>query len=161
ASRLGTRYGERPTLIAAASVTAGSMVLLALGAWNSSVIVVVGGLLLGGWAWGHAQPAMVAVMANSVEPGDFGVATSLQQTATQMGSVLSVGLLTAIAADATTAGPYAEAYLVTAAFATARAGVATRVRPSERLVATAVVAEDEIEPFGVAREEFTPRAGST
>jgi MFS family permease len=161
ASRLGSRFGERPTLIASASVTAGSMVLLALGAWNGSVTVVVGGLLLGGWAWGHAQPAMVAVMANSVEPDDFGVATSLQQTATQMGSVVSVGLLTAIAADATTRGPYAEAYLVTAAFATAGAGVATRVRSSERLVATGLVGEDEMEPFAVVREEFTPRAGST
>jgi sugar phosphate permease len=144
-------------LIAAGSVTAGSMVLLALGAWKSSVTVVVGALLLGGWAWGHAQPAMVAVMANSVEQHDFGLATSLQQTATQMGSVLSVGLLTAIAADATSPGPYAEAYLVTAAFATAGAGVACRIRAPERLVATALVGEDEMESFGLVEEEFKTR----
>jgi predicted MFS family arabinose efflux permease len=157
ASRVGSRFGERPTLIAAGSVTAGSMVLLALGAWKSSVTVVVGALLLGGWAWGHAQPAMVAVMANSVEQHDFGLATSLQQTASQMGSVLSVGLLTAIAADATSPGPYAEAYLVTAAFATAGAAVACRIRAPERLVATALVGEDELESFGVVEEEFQTR----
>src|SRR5207253_1758968 len=57
ASRIGSRFGERPTLISAAFVTAGSMVLLALGAWEGSVTVVIGALLLGGWAWGHAQPA--------------------------------------------------------------------------------------------------------
>jgi MFS family permease len=161
ASRLGRRFGERPILIVAASAIAGSMVLLALGAWNGSVTVVVGALLLGGWAWGHGQPAMVAVMANSVEQSDFGVATSLQQTATQMGSVLSIGLLTAIVADATSRGPYAEAYLMTAAFAVVGTGVATRLRPSERLVATALVGEDEMEPLVVVEEQFTPRTGST
>jgi sugar phosphate permease len=137
------------------------MLLLGLGAWKSSVTVVVGALLLGGWAWGHAQPAMVAVVANSVESNDFGLATSLQQTATQMGSVLSVGLLTAIAADATRPGPYAEAYVVTAAFATAGAVVATQVRASERLVATGLVGGDEVEPLAVVRDEFTPRSEPT
>jgi hypothetical protein len=104
---------------------------------------------------------VVAVIANSVEPSDFGLATSLQQTATQMGSVFSVGLVTAIAAGATTAGPYAEAYVVAALFTAAAAVVASRVRASGGLVATAQAGEDLMQPFAGAEEELTPRTGTT
>jgi predicted MFS family arabinose efflux permease len=161
ASRLGSRFGERRTLIVSATVTAGSMVLLGVGAWNGNVAVVVSALLLGGLAFGHAQPAVVAVIANSVEPSDFGLATSLQQTATQMGSVFSIGLVTAIAAGATTAGPYAEAYVVAALFSAVAAAVASRVRASRSLGAPAPDGEDLMLPFAGVEEELTPRTGTT
>ena len=160
ASRLGSRFGERPTLIVSSAVTAVSMVLLGAGAWDGNIAVVVSALLLGGLAFGHAQPAVVAVIANSVEPSDFGLATSLQQTATQMGSVFSIGLVTAIAAGATTAGPYTEAYVVAAVLATAATAVASRVRRSATGVTAAVAGEDLMQPFAVLEEELTPRTGT-
>jgi MFS family permease len=158
ASRLGTRFGERRILIVAAMVTAGGMLLLSLGAWSESLGIIVAALLLSGWAFGHAQPAMVAVMANAADESDFGLATSLQQTANQMGSVFGLGLVTAIAADATTPGPFARTYFVTAAFAVVGAVIASRVTSSERFIATGLVGEDDSEQAVVVEEEFRRRA---
>jgi len=156
ASRLGLRFGERPVLIVSSFVTAAGMVLLSVGAWTGEIGIIVGALLLGGWAWGHVQPAMVAVMANAASEADFGLATSLQQTANQMDSVVGLGLVTAMAANATTPGPFAHAYLVAAAFALVGAFVAWRVRGPERLVATNFVSEDATEPW-IVEEEFSAR----
>ena len=158
ASRLGVRFGERRILICATFMTAVGMAILALGAHHQAIAVIVGGMLLSGASFGHAQPAMVTVMANAADEEDFGLATSLQQTSNQIGSVVGLGLATALAANATTTGPFTWAFLLSAGLAVLAAVVATRVRPSERLIATGMVAEDTGEPSIIVAEEFSRRA---
>ena len=156
ASRLGTRFGERRVLHYAVLVVTAGLVLLAFGASAASLALLVPGMIVSGLAWGHAQPAMVAVIANAVDEGDFGLATSLQQMANQVGAVIGLGLMTAVAANATTRGPFTLSYLIAVALGAAGAAVVFRVRGPVRLVATGLFAEDEVEPIPVLREQFSP-----
>ena len=114
AGRLGMRFGEGRLVRWAAAGVAGSFALLALGARLESTIVITVALGLGGWAFGHVQPGLVVAIGNAVDERDLGTATSLQQTANQIGAVVGMGLFTSLAADATTARPFALVYLLAA-----------------------------------------------
>jgi MFS family permease len=114
ASRWGQRFGERRMVVAAAAALAVVMASMSVGALATSVIAISVALPLSGWAFGHAQPGLVSAMGHAVDERDFGLATSLQQTANQIGAVVGIGLFTALAGDATTAGPFAVVYVLTA-----------------------------------------------
>lgn len=114
ASRLGVRFGELPIMVVSSVAIGIGMGLLALGAATQYLAVVILALVATGWANGHASPAGVAIIANSVEPDSFGIASSLQQMASQTGAVLGIGLFTALAADSERAGPFAICYLIAA-----------------------------------------------
>jgi MFS family permease len=131
ASRLGGRFGERLVLIGGALATSIGMFILCVGAAEESLAFIVAGLLFSGFAFGHVQPAMVTVMANAADEKDFGLATSLQQTSNQMGAVFGLGVVTALAANATHSGPFATTYLLTAGLAVIGAVAASRVSSSE------------------------------
>jgi MFS family permease len=128
ASRLGTRFGEKPVLQGACVVMAGGMVLLAVGSAGLAIWLVVVGLIVSGLAFGNAQPGTITVMANAVTETEFGLATSLQQTTGQIGGVLGLGMLTALAADATRPAPFTTGFLITAGLAVAGAVTASRIR---------------------------------
>lgn len=115
ASLMSQRFGERRVAIVAGAFVVVAIAGLGLGANSEALAIVIGSLFVTGVAWGHFQPAILAVIGNSVDPFDLGFATSLQQTANSIGGVTGTGLLTAIAADATTRGPYVNAYLMSAA----------------------------------------------
>lgn len=117
ASRWGQRFGERRMVVVSTAALALVMASMSIGALTTSVIAIAIALPLSGWAFGHAQPGLLSAMGHAVEPRDFGLATSLQQTANQIGAVVGIGLFTALAGDATTAGPFALVYLLTAACA--------------------------------------------
>jgi len=114
AGRLGVRFGERRLLVGASLGVASGMLLLAFGSHSKVLAIVVLALVLTGWANGHANPAAVAMVANSVDQQDFGLATSLQQMASQVGSVAGIGLFTAIAANAVSSGPFTTAFVIAA-----------------------------------------------
>lgn len=117
ASRWGQRFGERKMVVAAAAGLGLVMASMSLGALTTSVVAIAVALPFSGWAFGHAQPGLVSAMGHAVEEQDFGLATSLQQTANQIGAVVGIGLFTALAGDATTEGPFVVVYLLTAACA--------------------------------------------
>jgi MFS family permease len=142
AARLGRRYGEGRLLVVAAASVAVGMGVLAGGASIQAIAVVIGALILSGWAFGHAQPALVAVMANAVDETHFGTATSLQQTANQIGSVVGLGLISAMAADASTSGPFVRAYLVTAGLAATCALAAMFCRSTHPTMALEALIEE-------------------
>jgi MFS family permease len=156
ASRLGTRWGEQRVLRYSVVGVTGGLLLLALGASAGSLAVLIPGMVVSGWAWGHAQPAMVAVVANAVDEDDFGLATSLQQMANQVGAVIGLGLISAIAANATTRGPFTGSYLIAGGLGVAAAVVVSRVRGPSKLVAIGVFGEDEVEALPILREQFSP-----
>jgi MFS family permease len=131
ASRLGGRFGERRLVLWAALALAGILGLLAVGAATTSVAVLVVALAASGWAYGHVQPGLLSAMGGSVREADFGLATSLQQTASQIGAVVGIGAFTAVAADATTPGPFVAVYLVAAGLALTCALIISRLRSAD------------------------------
>ncbi|MCW2621654.1 MAG: major facilitator superfamily 1 [Frankiales bacterium] len=128
ASRLGRRFDERRLVLWAALALALVLGVLAVGAATTSVAVLVVGLAASGWAYGHVQPGLLSAMGGSVREEDFGLATSLQQTASQIGAVVGIGAFTAVAADATTPGPFVVVYVAAAVMALICALVISRLR---------------------------------
>jgi MFS family permease len=139
AGRLGIRFGERKMVIGSCIALAAIMCLLSLAAITTTVVVLIIALSLSGFAFGNAQPGLISAMGHSVSEEDFGLATSLQQTANQIGGVVGIGLFAAIAADATTPGPFAFVYLITAGLSVACALIAFRLRDSRSRSATVQV----------------------
>jgi MFS family permease len=136
AGHVGVRYGERRLLVVACLTLSLAMVMLSGAAVAESLPALIVVLSLSGLAFGAAAPALVAAVSGAVAESDFGLAVSLQQTASQIGAVVGISLFSAIAADATTAGPFAFVYLLTAGLALATAligvGLARRPRPAPR-----------------------------
>ena len=120
--------------------------VLAVGAALQSTLLIVVCLAASGWAFGHVQPGLMATMGNAVDEDSFGLATSLQQTANQIGSVVGIGLFTAIAADATTSGPFVVVYLLAGACALVVAAVGSRATEHDGVLAAAAVVDDGSEP---------------
>jgi MFS family permease len=112
--RLGMRFGERRVVVWACIGLSAVMALMAVGASIESVVVIAICLPLSGWAVGHSTPGLVSAMGHTVRDADMGLATSLQQTANQIGAVVGIGLFTALAANAVTSGPFVVVYLSTA-----------------------------------------------
>jgi MFS family permease len=133
AGRLGVRHGERKLVVVASAGLALVLALMAVGAAIESVVVIAVALPLSGWALGHAQPGLVSAMGHAVRAEDFGVAVSLQQTANQIGSVVGIGLFTALAADSTTEGPFVLVFVLTAACAAAAAVIALGMHDSHAI----------------------------
>ncbi|MGX7678884.1 MFS transporter [Jatrophihabitans sp. DSM 45814] len=147
AGRLGVRYGERRIVIYACTALAVIMCLMAAGAASTTLLIIGLALPLSGWAFGHAQPGLVSAMGHAVHEEDFGLATSLQQTSNQIGSVVGIGLFTALAANSTTTGPFVLVYLLTAGCAMAAALISTRMRDGHALTAhTPAPVDDGSEP---------------
>ncbi|MCU1689702.1 MAG: putative efflux rane protein [Jatrophihabitantaceae bacterium] len=112
AGRLGVRIGERRLLVGACVALAAMMGLMAVGAATTTLAIMVVALSLSGFAFGSGQPALTSAVGHGMRSEDFGLASSLQQTSNQIGSVVGIGLFTAIAADATEPGPYVVTYFV-------------------------------------------------
>jgi MFS family permease len=127
AGRLGIRFGERTMVVSSCAALALVMCLLSFAAATTSIALVVVALVLSGLAFGCAQPGLVSAMGHAVSEHDFGVATSLQQTANQIGGVVGIGLFASIAADATTPAPFAYAFLLTAGVSVLSAVIAIRL----------------------------------
>lgn len=127
AGRLGVRIGERRLLVSACLGLSAMMGLMAVGAATTTLAVLVVALSASGFAFGSGQPALTSSVGHGVESDDFGLASSLQQTANQIGSVVGIGLFTAIAADATVTGPFVATYVVAVALCLGAAGVCLRV----------------------------------
>jgi MFS family permease len=160
ASRLGMRHGERKVAVWGAIALASVFAFMGFAAATSSIFALVLALGASGWAFGHVQPSLLAIMSNSVSEENFGLATSLQQTAGQIGSVFGLGLFTALAADSLTAGPFVVTYLLSGglallAAATIRWAMGTRSDHDD--VVTAAVAEDDGEMVPVIPDLFVHR----
>ncbi|WP_420497212.1 MFS transporter [Parafrankia sp. FMc2] len=124
ASWLGTRLGPRLLASIAGGVYALALILLAYGTMAGVLWVVIVGLIFSGLAFGHAQPPLIVIASHGASESNFGLVTSLQQTAGQIGGVVGTSLLSALVADTLDPGPFAVSYLIAAGFAMlAAAGV--------------------------------------
>lgn len=125
ASRIGMRIGERQLAVVAATVMSAGMAALGVGAGTELIAVVLLSMVLSGFAFGHGQPSMLTLAGNAVESEHFGLVTSLQQTAGQIGAVTAMGAAAAIIGDSTASGPFAFAYGMAAVLALVAAGAAS------------------------------------
>jgi len=140
ASRAGMRLGERRTATLAGVAMAIGAGVLALGSAGQVIVIVVAGMVLSGLAFGHAQPSILAIAGNAVEDEHFGLVTSLQQTAGQIGGVTVMSFMTALVGDTEAAWTFATAFVVAAGLAAGGSVVSARAlgaRRARRLVAAA------------------------
>jgi MFS family permease len=157
ASRLGMRHGERKVAVVGAMALAVVFGIMAVGAATTSIGILVVSLALSGWTFGHVQPSLLAIMSNSVDEEHFGLATSLQQTAGQIGSVFGLGLFTALAADSVKAGPFVVTYALSGVLALVAALIVSRARSGNDDVVTFAFAVDDGEVAPVSHEQFIHR----
>jgi MFS family permease len=110
--QLGSRYGERSMIVAGSALVFLAMGSFALGAALEALAPIVGGLVLAGLGMGLAQPSLTTMVASDVAREDHGIAVSSMSTATGIGAVAGVSILTALCADVGTATSYRDGYLL-------------------------------------------------
>ena len=94
--RVSSRIGERNAGIIGACAVVASMLLLSQIDVGASDLLIVFGLSLSGIGLGISSPALTALLANSVDNKDLGVASAMQQLLNQMGAVLGAAIMIGI-----------------------------------------------------------------
>ena len=94
--RVSLRIGERNAGIIGACAVVASMLLLSQIDVGASDLLISFGLSLSGIGLGISSPALTALLANSVDNKDLGVASAMQQLLNQMGAVLGAAIMIGI-----------------------------------------------------------------
>jgi MFS family permease len=94
--RISSRIGERNAGVVGACAVLISMLILSQINLGSSDLMIAFGLSLSGVGLGISAPALTALLANSVEDHDLGVASAMQQLLNQMGAVLGAAVMIGI-----------------------------------------------------------------
>lgn len=94
--RIAIRIGERNAGVIGAIAVMCSMLMLSQIDLGSSDLFIAVGLSLSGAGLGIASPALTALLANSVEVADLGVASAVQQLLNQMGAVLGAAVMVGV-----------------------------------------------------------------
>ena len=94
--RVSLRIGERNAGIIGACAVVASMLLLSQIDVGASDLLITFGLSLSGIGLGISSPALTALLANSVDNKDLGVASAMQQLLNQMGAVLGAAIMIGI-----------------------------------------------------------------
>jgi MFS family permease len=93
AGYLAVRIGERVSAVAGAFFLTGSLALFALLDPSTKAWIVVVALALSGLGMGTSMPSSSSVMANEVQPSEFGVMSAAQLLAMQVGEVAGIQVL--------------------------------------------------------------------
>ncbi len=109
---LASKYGERPIAIIGAISIATALVLLGTSATTEIIALVVVALLIQGIGNGFSQPPITAVMSNSVDETDLGVAAAAQRMTFQVGTAMGITIMTAVYGGTEQAADFRTAYLV-------------------------------------------------
>jgi MFS family permease len=114
---IATRIGERSMVVIGLAGVVLAMASFALGARSESIVLIGGGLLVAGLAFGLSQPSISAIVGNSVDEHSFGIASSAAQMAASIGAVSGISVLTALTADSATPEVFFDGYLLGGAVA--------------------------------------------
>ncbi|WP_018499856.1 MFS transporter [Parafrankia discariae] len=153
---VGTRIGPRALASTAGAGYMIALIVMAFGTRSDALWLVIIGLIGSGLAFGHAQPPLIVLASNAVPEGSFGLVTSLQQTAGQIGGVVGTSLLSAVVTDTLRPGPFAAAYLIAAGFALL--GGATVLLGSRRAATPPDPGSGEAAATGIAQARRGPAA---
>ena len=114
---LGSIHGERSMVMAGSVLIFGAMAAFAIGAAETSLALIVVGLICAGLGMGLAQPSLSTLVASAVPEHDHGVAMSTQQTTSGIGAVAGISIMTAMCADSASAVAYRDGYALGAVVA--------------------------------------------
>jgi hypothetical protein len=107
-------------------------VLLSAVGLRTSDVFIVAALALSGVGLGISAPAMAATIANTVDPGDLGIAGATQQLLTQVGVISGIQIMQTVqvsqAGTHSLIASYGTAYLVGAGVSVLAALCALGVR---------------------------------
>lgn len=96
AGYVAIRVGERVSAVAGTVCLTLSMVVFALLSPSSGDLLIVTALVLSGLGMGVAMPSTSSIMANEVDPSEFGVMSAAQMLAMQVGEVAGIQVLVSI-----------------------------------------------------------------
>lgn len=126
---LAGRLGNRFTAIVGDGVLGGGLLVIALGAWWESLLLVIVGSILQGLGHGLVRPPISTALANSVDEVDLGIAAAAERMMWQVGSALGITLLTIIYGGVDEGGRFALTFVVGAVLAAVGAVALTFLRP--------------------------------
>lgn len=135
--RISMRIGERNAGVIGASAVLASMLTLSQIGFGTSNFMIVLGLALSGAGLGIASPSLTALLANSVDNKDLGVASAMQQLLNQMGAVLGAAVMIGVHESTISSGvvkSFSYALLVGAVGSAVGILAAFAVRSTPRLV---------------------------
>ena len=128
------KVGERVSAVLGAAFVVASMIMLANVRLGSSDFYVAIGLALSGVGLGFASPALTALVANSVDQANLGVAGAMQQLMSQLGAATGSTIMVSIhesTLDSGVAESYGFALYAGAAMAALGLAVSWFVRSTE------------------------------
>ena len=114
---LASRIGERIPMLVAGCCMIASMFSFAAGSAPGRVVFVIGGLLLSGISAGIGQPAYAAMVADSVDEADVGVASGMNQTMLFVGIVSGIQVMLVVLGDDPSQQRFVGTYLFGASVA--------------------------------------------
>lgn len=138
--QIGTRIGERRGALLGNTMLATAMVVFAVGAFTETIPLVAAALLTQGIGNGIARPSLGAVLANSVDEADLGIASATQRMVRLIGNASGIAVLTAVYGGTQTNEAFGTAYLV--AFGLGVLAVAATARIDGQQASAAAAGED-------------------
>jgi MFS family permease len=126
---LGGRIGERAASMLGSGIVAVSLVVVAAGALQTSLLVVCIGLVLQGLGNGIGGPPMTTAVAGSVDHEHLGVAAAASRLTSQVGVAFGITTLTMVYGGTNTGAAFARAFLVGAVFAACAMLASLRIGP--------------------------------
>ncbi len=121
--------GPRATPVAGSSLLALGMVFFALSAWQASLGWTVVGLFAVAIGHGVQLPSLTTTASDAVEPEDFGVASGMRGTLTQVGVTAGMQAMIIVAGDTITGDTLASSYLLGAGAAVVAALLSVAISP--------------------------------
>lgn len=123
--------GERRGALLGTTLLAGAMAIFATGAFSRTVPLIGLALLVQGVGNGIARPPLGAVLANSVDEADLGIASATQRMVRLVGNASGIAVLTAVYGGTQTAESFGAAYLVALGLGILAVGATARIDGAE------------------------------
>ena len=123
------RLGARMTPVVGSSLLAVGMVFFALSAWQASLVWTVVGLFTVAVGHGIQLPSLTTTASDAVEPEDYGVASGMRGTLSQVGATAGIQTMIIVAGSTITGNSLANSYLLGAGAAVAAVFLALAISP--------------------------------
>lgn len=128
--------GARKTPVVGSSLLAVGMVFFALSAWQASLAWTVVGLFTVAVGHGIQLPSLTTTASDAVEPQDFGVASGMRGTLSQVGVTAGIQTMIIVVGTNITGNSLANSYLLGAAAAVMAAILSLAISPRSRAAST-------------------------
>jgi EmrB/QacA subfamily drug resistance transporter len=129
---LGGRVGERAAAVLGCAIMTVSLVVMALGVAEASILGVGAGLVLQGLGHGLGLPSLTSSVSNAVPEESLGIASATNRLTGTAGSAFGITLLTLVYGGTNTGDAFALALLTGAALSMLSLAAAIAMGPRAR-----------------------------